>query len=101
MRDLNTRNAEAAQTLEALATSQKLSLRVLEMDVCDAASIQRAVNIILQEQGRIDVAVNNAGFMSIGLAEGFTEEQAVAMMRVLSDVIEERFVRHGGELGSC
>jgi len=33
--------------------------------------------------------------------EGFTEEQAVAMMRVLSDVIEERFVRHGGELGSC
>jgi len=82
MRDLNTRNAEAAQTLEALATNEKLSLRVLEMDVCDAASIQRAVNIILQEQGRIDVAVNNAGFMSIGLAEGFTEEQLLHQMNV-------------------
>lgn len=26
--------------------------------------------------------------------EGFTEEQAVAMMKMLSDVVEERFVEH-------
>jgi hypothetical protein len=29
--------------------------------------------------------------------EGFTEEQAVAMMRVLSDVIEERYAFSGSE----
>jgi NAD(P)-dependent dehydrogenase (short-subunit alcohol dehydrogenase family) len=75
MRGLTTHNAGAAQSLGDLAAVQKLPLKTLEMDVCDTASVQRAVDVVLQEQGRIDVAVNNAGLMSIGLAEGFTEEQ--------------------------
>jgi len=32
--------------------------------------------------------------------EGFTEAQAVAMMKVLSDVIEERFVNTAGGIGT-
>ena len=82
MRDLTTRNAGAAQALEALAAEQKLPLKTLEMDVCSTDSVQRAVDIVLQEQGRVDVAVNNAGLMSIGLAEGFTEEQFLHQMNL-------------------
>jgi NAD(P)-dependent dehydrogenase (short-subunit alcohol dehydrogenase family) len=37
--------------------------------------VERAIDLVMQEAGRLDVAVNNAGIMSIGLAEGFTEEQ--------------------------
>lgn len=82
MRGLSTHNAGAAETLEALAAEQKLPLKTLEMDVCNTDSVQRAVDIVQQEQGRIDVAVNNAGLMSIGLAEGFTEEQMLHQMNV-------------------
>ena len=60
MRGLTTHNAGAAQTLETLAADQRLALKTLEMDVCSADSVQRAVNTVLKEQGRIDVAVNNA-----------------------------------------
>jgi hypothetical protein len=47
------------------------------------------VEIVLQ-QGRIDVAVNNAGLMSIGLAERFTEKQLPHQMTGLRD----KFVAH-------
>src|SRR5262249_41618264 len=82
MRDLTTRNAGAADSLAKLAAEQTLPLKVLEMDVCNSDSVQRAVDTVLQEQGRLDVAVNNAGIMSIGLAEGFTEEQMLHQMNV-------------------
>ena len=82
MRDLATRNASAAQALQRLAVEEKLSLRILEADVQEAASVQHAVNAALQEAGRLDVVISNAGLMSIGLAEGFTEEQAIHQMDV-------------------
>jgi NAD(P)-dependent dehydrogenase (short-subunit alcohol dehydrogenase family) len=82
MREVAERNAPAAQSLERLAKDETLSLRVVEMDVCDCASVQRAVDQVLREAGRIDVVVNNAGIMSIGLAEGFTVEQAARQMDV-------------------
>jgi NAD(P)-dependent dehydrogenase (short-subunit alcohol dehydrogenase family) len=82
MRGLIAHNAGSAQTLEQLAAEEKIPLKTLEMDVCSTGSVQRAIDIVLQEQGRIDVAVNNAGLMSIGLAEGFTEEQVLHQMDV-------------------
>ena len=82
MRGRTSHNSGAAQTLEGLAAKQKLPLKTLDMDVCSTDSVQRAVDIVLKEQGRIDVAVNNAGLMSIGLAEGFTEEQLLHQMNV-------------------
>ena len=52
------------------------------MDVQDAASVQSAVDAVLREARRLDVVVSNAGIMSIGITEGFTEEQAIRQMDV-------------------
>jgi NAD(P)-dependent dehydrogenase (short-subunit alcohol dehydrogenase family) len=52
------------------------------MDVRHTGSVQQAVDQVLRETGRLDVAVSNAGLMSIGLAEGFTEEQVLHQMNV-------------------
>jgi len=46
------------------------------MDVQDTASVTKAFEQILGAEPHIDAVVNNAGLMSIGLAEGFTEAQA-------------------------
>jgi NAD(P)-dependent dehydrogenase (short-subunit alcohol dehydrogenase family) len=82
MRDLATRNASAARCLQDLARAEDLSLHSLDMDVCHTDSVQQAVDQVLREAGRLDVAVSNAGLMSIGLAEGFTEEQVLHQMNV-------------------
>lgn len=82
MRDRNGHNRDAGDALVRLASEQGLAIRVLELDVKDESAIQRAVDEILCEASRIDVVVNSAGLMSIGLAEGFTEAQAAHQMDV-------------------
>ena len=37
------------------------SFELLELDVCDTNSIDRAIDIIIQKEGRLDVLINNAG----------------------------------------
>jgi NAD(P)-dependent dehydrogenase (short-subunit alcohol dehydrogenase family) len=82
MRDLNGRNRDSSDALLRLAKEQGLAIRVLDMDVKDEAAIQDAVGEILRETSRIDIVVNDAGLMSIGLAQGFTEAQAAHQMDV-------------------
>jgi NAD(P)-dependent dehydrogenase (short-subunit alcohol dehydrogenase family) len=82
MRDIAGKNSHAASELDRIAAEQNLNIRTLELDVQSTDSVQAAVDQVLREKGRIDVAVNNAGHMSIGLAEGFTEEQVAHQMDV-------------------
>jgi NADP-dependent 3-hydroxy acid dehydrogenase YdfG len=69
MRDRNGRNRDAGDALLHLASEHTLAIRVLEMDVQDEEEIEGVVDQIVRETSRIDVVVNNAGLMSIGLAE--------------------------------
>ncbi len=55
------RNAERRAQLEAQARQKNLAIRALEMDVCDDASVDRAVSAVLEEAGEIDALINNAG----------------------------------------
>ncbi|BDC52277.1 short-chain dehydrogenase/reductase [Bryobacterales bacterium F-183] len=82
MRQSSGKNAGAKQKIDQLAVDEKLDLHTLDLDVSDPASVQAAVDRVIAEKGRIDAIVNNAGIMSIGLSEAFTEEQMAQAMDV-------------------
>lgn len=56
------------------------AVRMLTMDVTDTASIRRAVEQIISEQGRIDILVNNAGVGISGALELATDEEIAWQM---------------------
>ena len=80
MRDPAVRNAANATELRTLAGKENLSLTVLEMDVTDESSVDRAVHACINQAGRIDVAINNAGYAVTGLAEATTISQVQQLM---------------------
>jgi NAD(P)-dependent dehydrogenase (short-subunit alcohol dehydrogenase family) len=80
MRDPAGRNAKNAAEMSTLAQKESLPIHVLELDVTDDASVGRAVDAAAAKAGRIDVAINNAGYYLGGLAEAVTTEQAQRLM---------------------
>jgi NAD(P)-dependent dehydrogenase (short-subunit alcohol dehydrogenase family) len=80
MRDPGGRNAKNASEIRALAEKDSLPIHVLEMDVTDDGSVERGVNAAVAKAGRIDVAINNAGYYLTGLEEAVTTEQAQRLM---------------------
>jgi NAD(P)-dependent dehydrogenase (short-subunit alcohol dehydrogenase family) len=80
MRDPGGRNAKNASEIRMLAEKDSLPIYVLELDVTDDTSVERAVNAAVAKAGRIDVAINNAGYYLSGLEEAVTTEQAQRLM---------------------
>ena len=80
MREPGGRNAKNVAEIRTLAENESLPIHVLEMDVTNDASVERAVDATIAEAGRIDVAINNAGYYLSGLAETVTTEQAQRLM---------------------
>jgi NAD(P)-dependent dehydrogenase (short-subunit alcohol dehydrogenase family) len=80
MRDPAGRNAANASEIRALAAKESLPLHILELDVTSDASVEQAVHAAVEQAGRIDVAINNAGYVLTGLAESVTTEQAQQIM---------------------
>jgi NAD(P)-dependent dehydrogenase (short-subunit alcohol dehydrogenase family) len=80
MRDPGGRNSKNASEIRAFAEKNSLPIHVLELDVTDDASVERAVDAAVAKAGRIDVAINNAGYYLSGLEEAVTTEQAQRLM---------------------
>ncbi|HST24635.1 MAG TPA: SDR family oxidoreductase [Gaiellaceae bacterium] len=58
------------------------SCRVLQLDVTDQSSIDAAVETVLAAEGRVDVLVNNAGFVLWGPIEEATNDDVLRLFDV-------------------
>jgi len=77
MRDIAGRNAARVRELRDWSFAQGHDLRAVELDVLSQASADRAVQAIVDEQGRLDVVVHNAGHLVVGPTEAFTPDEMV------------------------
>lgn len=75
MRATAGRNAPQVQAAADYAKEHGVDLRAIEMDVNSQDSVDAAVKQIIEEHGRIDVIMHNAGHMVTGPTEAFTPEQ--------------------------
>jgi NAD(P)-dependent dehydrogenase (short-subunit alcohol dehydrogenase family) len=75
MRDSAAKNQRAAEEMLQVSEREGLGLEVLDLDVTVPDSVESAIRKIETDGRTINVLVNNAGHMSIGIAEAFTEDQ--------------------------
>jgi NAD(P)-dependent dehydrogenase (short-subunit alcohol dehydrogenase family) len=75
MRGVDAKNIEAAETMRRWAATENARLEVVELDITDQATIDKAVQQVLASAGRIDVVVNNAGSAAAGLLEAFSLDE--------------------------
>ncbi|WP_025690839.1 SDR family oxidoreductase [Paenibacillus zanthoxyli] len=77
MRDVEGRNASKAKALHDYAVVNGYKLKAVELDVLSQESTDRAVQTIVEEQGRLDVVMHNAGHLVVGVVEAFSPEEMV------------------------
>jgi NAD(P)-dependent dehydrogenase (short-subunit alcohol dehydrogenase family) len=105
MRELNGRNAGAAEALRTYAAERGLQIQPVDLDVTSDASV-RACAEALAAAGGVDSVVQNAGVAAAGLIETFTAEAAHRLFdvnvfgpyRVLRALLPQMRERGGGRV---
>ncbi len=69
------RSLDKSGPLRDAAASEGLKIAVVQLDVDDAASVERAVSEVADEAGSIDILVNNAGMEIRGPVEEITDAE--------------------------
>ena len=65
-----------ARRVDRMASLSDLGVETHQMDVTDDASMVAGIDRIIDEQGRIDLLVNNAGYGSYGAVEDVPIDEA-------------------------
>jgi NAD(P)-dependent dehydrogenase (short-subunit alcohol dehydrogenase family) len=73
------RHLDRAQALRDGAEARGVTVHIVQIDVTDRGSIERAVEDVLAREGHIDVLVNNAGIGALGATEFGSDEEAHAI----------------------
>ena len=76
MRNPDGKNAGVKADLEG----HSAPIKVVDMDVTNDASVKEAMENVLAEAGNIDILINNAGIMYLGITEAFSVAQAKEQM---------------------
>ncbi|SFF43597.1 SDR family oxidoreductase [Sunxiuqinia elliptica] len=69
------RNLNKKDRLLEESAKRNTQLKIIELDVCQVASINQAVQTIQQQEGRIDILINNAGAGFAKTTEQASEEE--------------------------
>lgn len=72
MRNPKGKNAQVKTELEAYSSH----IKVVDMDVTSDVSVKEAMASILEQAKNIDILINNAGIMYLGITEAFSVEQS-------------------------
>ncbi len=75
------RNLAKKERLEKALNATNASAEILQLDVTDFDSINRAIKIIVDKYGTIDAIVNNAGFTIDGFFEDHSEKDIEKIFR--------------------
>lgn len=72
----------AARRTELMEPLKTLGIHVIKMDVTDEKSMEDGVETVIQDVGRIDVLINNAGYGYFGAIENVPMEEARRQLEV-------------------
>jgi NAD(P)-dependent dehydrogenase (short-subunit alcohol dehydrogenase family) len=100
------RNLQKANGITEMAKNENLPLTLIQLDVTDNISITKAIDTVINESGRIDVLVNNAGYGLVGSIEDMSVEELKAqyetnvfgVFRVTKAVLPHMRKQHSGSI---
>ena len=72
----------AARRTEKMETLKQFGVKPIYLDVTDEESIKSAIDTIIENEGRIDVLINNAGYGSYGAIEDVEISEAKMQFEV-------------------
>jgi NAD(P)-dependent dehydrogenase (short-subunit alcohol dehydrogenase family) len=104
MRNVRTKNVEAALALRDWALLNNADVRIFELDVTSDDSVNKAISQIIEDAGRIDVLINNAGLLIWGLSETISTKQLEQIFqvnvfgsdRMIKAVLPHMHIQHRG-----